>query len=196
MNLSDWWALTPPERARAWQNMSPEQRQELWISLAAFTPAYDLPYPDNYAAPADSPLAFRELALATDAALNLMIEESVANARFLDKTEGDTYYSAKSHNHSGVYAPASHSHSSSQVGIKMGRFGAGSLGGGQTLRKVVAHGLGKTPTIAIGTCYRDDGSTLSGVVSVESFDATNVVWLVRNLNNSTSETLDVSWLVM
>ncbi len=194
MTLSEWLQLAKPERIMAWKNMTPEQRQDFYVeALAAFTPVYKLPYPVDYNDPADSPLVLRELALATEAALDLMIEESVANARFLDTAEGDALYSPKSHTHN--YAAASHTHSPTQVGFRMGRFGAGSIGGGGTVRKTVAHGLGKAPTIAIGTCYRDDGSTLSGVVSVEAWDATNVVWLVRNLNSSASETLDVSWLV-
>lgn len=193
MTLSEWRKLPARERALAWQNMTPDQRQELWINLAATTPGYALPYPTDYNDPSDSPLAFRELAIATDNALLLKIDESVANARFLDEAEGNARYSPHGHTHN--YAANPHYHSAQEVGFRFSRFGVGNVGGGQTIRKVVAHGLGRTPTIAIATAFADSGSTLSGVVSVETMDASNVVWLIRNLNNSTTEYLDVSWLV-
>ena len=65
----DQWRALPPERRRAvWDGLDQVQRYDLYGLLAATTPGWGLPYPDDYQDPADSPTALHALAVATEAA--------------------------------------------------------------------------------------------------------------------------------
>lgn len=182
MKLADWQRLNKQQRAEAWQHMSGEERQDLWISLAAFTPGYNLPYPDNYQDPADSPLALRNLATATDTALGLMIEETVANSRFLDTAEGDGRYSPKSHNHSGSYAPVSHTHKPSQIGIVHGTWTIGNLNAGVEVIKNLSKPSNSTVLVTV-----QHHSTYI-FATANTLDPVTVSLKCRNSTNSTNHT--------
>jgi len=59
-----------PARRSAWQRWSAEQRERVYIELAASTPIFGIDYPSNYQDPADSPTAMRVMALDVEAALS------------------------------------------------------------------------------------------------------------------------------
>jgi len=70
LTLAAFRAMTKQERVTAWRRLTVAQRRNLWQQFAATTPDYALPYPDDYNDPADTPTVLRELALATEAAIN------------------------------------------------------------------------------------------------------------------------------
>lgn len=83
MTPDQWRALTPSQRRTAWQRWSTAERSAMYEQFAATTPDFSLPYPNDYNDPADSPTAFRELAVATEAALNLMVPDATAETRYV-----------------------------------------------------------------------------------------------------------------
>jgi len=66
---SEWSALPKRDRLRLWQHLTPDQRDALFRQIRDNTPIHSLPYPSDYQDPADSPTALRQLAQATEAAI-------------------------------------------------------------------------------------------------------------------------------
>jgi hypothetical protein len=69
VTVEQWQAMPAPARKHAWRRWSAEQRERMYIELAASTPVFGIDYPTNYQDPADSPTALRVMALDVEAAL-------------------------------------------------------------------------------------------------------------------------------
>lgn len=89
MTVEEWAPLTPAQKRQLWRLWTTEQRLAMYGQLAATTPGFALPYPDDYNDPADSPTAFRELALATDTALGLMAQKAEADITYVRSPQSE-----------------------------------------------------------------------------------------------------------
>lgn len=159
MTTTEWLQLSKAERRSLWGRWTPEQRLSMFTQLAAITPGFSLPYPEDYNDPADSPLAFRELALAVDAALT-NVRAGAAPA-----AHSHPEYAAAGHNHNGVYAPAAHSHGANEIRtVNLGTIGPGdekisgpqSKAGDQNIGAV--HVIAPSSTWLFPVCYLDSAS--------------------------------------
>lgn len=92
-----WAHLTPHQRALVRARLTPEQTAELAPRIAN-TPKFNLPYPDDYNDPADSPNALQDLAEATDTALGLMTVRTPLPFRGYEKDNPDVPLTADAKN--------------------------------------------------------------------------------------------------
>lgn len=78
--------------------------------------------------------------------------------------------------------------------IATGRFYAGLVYAGKTSYKTINHNLGYEPVV-VATAYNDDGN-VSIVCSVGAITSSTAVIRYRNINNSTNEYCNISWVAM
>lgn len=117
------------------------------------------------------------------------LDTTYADNRYALKAHTHTGYAISTHNHDTVYAKVSHTHSKAQVGLYVTNAIVGNITGNTTVKKTITHNLGSAKAIIgiVATGTSDDGDTMSIAASVQSWNTTSCVILVRNLNASTQE---------
>jgi len=174
------------ERAARWAALSPEER--LAAIPFANTPL-GLPYPSDYQTPADSPLAFQQLATATDTQLA---------GRSVLTHHHDGTYSAVGHGHN--YAPASHTHPYTQVGVGTGLSAVqNAFPSNAAVQVAIPHNLGRAPLAAVATAVDlagNPGDPRAYTTTIYSWDAVNVICNVRATSTSSGPPYQVSVIVV